>query len=234
MLSIDGLQVRYGDFIAVSSVTLEVAPGQIAALIGANGAGKSSLLNAVAGLMRPTAGTVRFDGCDITGMPADRIVAKGLSLVPQGGRSFLRMSVHDNLVIGSYPKAVRKHADASLERVYSLFPVLEEKRNELAGSLSGGQRQMLAIGRALMSRPKCLMFDEISLGLAPVTIKDLYARIRQINSEEGITIILVEQDTERALRIADTCCVMLKGEVAMAGPAKDMTNESIKSAYFGI
>ena len=234
MLSIDGLQVRYGDFIAVSSVTLEVAPGQIAALIGANGAGKSSLLNAVAGLMRPTAGTVRFDGCDITGMPADRIVAKGLSLVPQGGRSFLRMSVHDNLVIGSYPKAVRKHADASLERVYSLFPVLEKKRNELAGSLSGGQRQMLAIGRALMSRPKCLMFDEISLGLAPVTIKDLYARIRQINSEEGITIILVEQDTERALRIADTCCVMLKGEVAMAGPAKDMTNESIKSAYFGI
>ena len=234
MLSIDGLQVRYGDFIAVSSVTLEVAPGQIAALIGANGAGKSSLLNAVAGLMRPTAGTVRFDGCDITGMPADRIVAKGLSLVPQGGRSFLRMSVYDNLVIGSYPKAVRKHADASLERVYSLFPVLEEKRNELAGSLSGGQRQMLAIGRALMSRPKCLMFDEISLGLAPVTIKDLYARIRQINSEEGITIILVEQDTERALRIADTCCVMLKGEVAMAGPAKGMTNESIKSAYFGI
>ncbi len=234
MLRIDGLQVKYGDFIAVSSVSLEVAPGQIAALIGANGAGKSSLLNAVAGLMKPAAGSVHFEGHDITDMPADQIMALGLSLVPQGGHSFLRMSVHDNLMVGSYPKAARRHAATSLEHVYSLFPVLEEKRNELAGALSGGQRQMLAIGRALMSRPKCLMFDEISLGLAPVTIRDLYARIRQINREEGITIILVEQDTERALGIADTCCVMLKGEVAMAGPAKDMTNESIKSAYFGI
>ena len=234
MLRIEDVQVRYGDFIAVSSVSLSVEQGQVAALIGANGAGKSSLLSAVCGLVRPAAGKVYFDGCDITGLPADKVVERGLCLVPQGGRCFTRMSVYDNLMIGSYPKAARKEAAASLERVYSLFPVLAEKRGELAGSLSGGQRQMLAIGRALMTRPRCVVFDEISLGLAPIAIKGLYERILQINRDEGITVVVVEQDTERALRIADTCFVITKGAIALQGKASQMSDEAIRSAFFGL
>lgn len=234
MLRIEDVEVRYGDFIAVSSVTLDVEEGQVAALIGANGAGKSSLLSAVSGLVRPAAGRVLFNGEDITGRSANEVVERGLCLVPQGGRCFTRMSVYDNLMVGSYPKAARKEARESLERVYSLFPVLAQKRGELAGSLSGGQRQMLAIGRALMTRPRCVMFDEISLGLAPIAIRDLYERIEQINRDEHITVILVEQDTERALRISDTCFVMMKGTITMSGKAADMTHEGIKSAYFGI
>lgn len=234
MLRVSDLQVNYGDFIAVSSASMTIERGSIAALIGANGAGKSSLLEAVAGVLRPAAGTVLFDGEDITSLPADKVVGRGLSLVPQGGRCFSRMSVYDNLMTGSYTKAVRKQARDSLGRVYDLFPDLKDKGRELAGTLSGGQRQMLAIGRALMARPRCILFDEISLGLAPVAVKGLYECIERINREEKITVVVVEQDTARALRIADTCMVMVKGEVAMTGPAKDMSIEEIKTTYFGI
>lgn len=234
MLQIKDLQVKYGDFIAVSSVSMSLPAGGIAALIGANSAGKSSLLNAVAGLLKPSAGRVLFQGEDITGLSADQVVGRGLCLVPQGGRCFVRMSVQDNLLIGSYPKAARRHAKATLEQVYALFPDLQAKRNEPAGTLSGGQRQMVAIGRAMMSEPKCLMFDEISLGLAPVVIRDIYQRIQQINREKHIAVVVVEQDTERALRIADDCHVMLKGAITLSGRAADMDNERIRSAYFGI
>ena len=177
MLKIDSLRVAYGDFVAVSGASLEAGDGQIAAVIGANGAGKSSLLNTVAGLLPSAGGKVFFRGEDITGMAPEKIVDRGLALVPQGGRCFPRMSVRDNLMVGSYPKRARRDAAATLERVYALFPVLKEKEKDLAGTLSGGQRQMLAIGRALMSKPSCLMFDEISLGLAPIVINDIYALI---------------------------------------------------------
>ena len=234
VLQINDLKVQYGDFISVTSCSLHVAPGQIFALIGTNGAGKSSLLNAAAGLIRPVSGSVVFQSEDITGLRADQVISRGLCLVPQGGRCFSRMSVQDNLLVGSYPKAARAGARDSLERVYSLFPDLRVKRNAPAGSLSGGQRQMVAIGRALMSRPRCLMFDEISLGLAPVVIRDLYKCIRRINREDGTTVILVEQDTGRALRIADSFAVMLKGTVTMTGSAEDPDYDRINAACFGL
>ena len=156
MLRVEGLQVKYDGFVAVSSASLEVAAGQVVSLIGANGAGKTSLLSAIAGLLKPAAGRVLLKGEDVTGLPAEQIVNRGLSLVPQGGRCFQRMSVEDNLLIGSFPKAARAQRMESLEHVYTLFPVLKEKRRAAAGTLSGGQRQMVAIGRALMTRPECI------------------------------------------------------------------------------
>lgn len=233
MLKIENLQVKYGDFLAVASVSLEAAKGRITALIGANGAGKTSLLRSAAGLIRPSIGKVWFDGTDITDKSADQIVNMGLSLVPQGSSCFLRMSVRDNLLVGSYPKAARKHAKLSMEKVLTLFPVLETKLRDPAGNLSGGQRQMLAIGRALMSEPKCILFDEISLGLAPIAIRDLYERILRLNREEGMTMVIVEQDTDRALQSSDDCAVMLKGTVMTAGKSASMDPESVRSAYFG-
>lgn len=234
MLSVEGLEVRYGDFIAVHDTTISVGEGQVCALIGANGSGKSSLLNCIAGLMAPYAGTVTFDGTDITGRAAKEVVGEGLSLVPQGGRCFPRMSVMDNLMCGSYPKRARTEAKSSLERVFDLFPVMYEKRRELAGSLSGGQMQMLAIGRALMSRPRCIMFDEISLGLAPVAIQGLYECIARISEEEGLTILVVDQDSERALQMADVGYVMLTGTISLSGSAQDLAGDAFRSAYFGI
>ena len=234
MLKVERLQVRYGDFEAVSSVSLEVAEGRVVSLIGANGAGKSSLLSAMAGLIRPAAGTVTFQGEDITGMTCEQIVQRGLCLVPQGGRCFQRMSVEDNLLVGSYPRRARADRRSSLEMVYSLFPVLQEKRKQAAGTLSGGQRQMVAIARALMAKPTCLMFDEISLGLAPIVIQDLYDTIRRIHQEQGMSVIVVEQDTERALRVSDYSYVMLEGAVSLSGPSDTLTMEKIRSAYFGV
>lgn len=234
MLRVENLQVKYGHFTAVFSASLEVPEGKIISLIGANGAGKTSLLSAVAKLLTPSEGKVFFRGEDITQLPADQIVRRGLCLVPQGGRVFQRLSVKDNLTIGSYPKEARKHYAESLEQVFQLFPVLYEKREAQAGTLSGGQRQMLAIGRALMSRPSCIMFDEISLGLAPLAIRDLYTCIRKINREQRTSIILVEQDTERALKISDYCYVMMKGNISLSGKTDDFTDEQIRKAYFGI
>ncbi|MBR6186968.1 MAG: ABC transporter ATP-binding protein [Clostridia bacterium] len=234
LLSIEGLTVCYGDFPAVSSASLSVAAEGVSALIGANGAGKTTLLEAAAGLHRPKAGKIFFQGEDITGLPPEEIVRRGLCLVPQGGRCFPRMSVEDNLLMGSYSPRGRKNARQSLERVYALFPALMQKRKAPAGSLSGGQRQMTAIGRAFMADPKCILFDEISLGLAPVVIHDLYERIQTVNAEEKTAILLVEQDTEKALVLSDTCFVMLKGSVTLSGPSGKLRPEDIRSAYFGI
>ena len=234
MLRVEGLQVKYDGFVAVSSASLEVAAGQVVSLIGANGAGKTSLLSAIAGLLKPAAGRVLLKGEDVTGLPAEQIVNRGLSLVPQGGRCFQRMSVEDNLLIGSFPKAARAQRMESLEHVYTLFPVLKEKRRAAAGTLSGGQRQMVAIGRALMTRPECILFDEISLGLAPVVIQDIYDRIRMINEEENTTIILVEQDTQRALEASDYCYFLLEGKISLSGASASMTPEAIRRAYFGL
>lgn len=233
ILKVEGVQTKYGDFIAVESATLDVPEGQIVSLIGSNGAGKSTLMDTIAGLHKPSAGKIYFKGEDITGMPAEKIVLKGLSLVPQGSRCFIRMTVEDNLMMGSFPKSARKKAKDTLEYVYDLFPVLKEKRNDLSGSLSGGQRQMVAVGRALMTSPDLILFDEISLGLAPTIIKDIYARIKEI-SASGTTVVLVEQDTHRAIKTAETCHVMLKGNVVLSGRSKELGEDDIKKAYFGV
>jgi branched-chain amino acid transport system ATP-binding protein len=233
ILKVEGLQAKYGDFLAVASATLDVPKGKIVSVIGANGAGKSTLMDTIAGIHKPSAGKVYFKGEDITGIPAEKLVLRGLSLVPQGSRCFVRMTVEDNLIMGSYPKHTRAKMKDSLERVYQLFPVLKEKRNQLSGSLSGGQRQMVAIGRALMAQPELILFDEISLGLAPTTIKDIYARIKEINAE-GTTVVLVEQDTNRAIRTAEYTHVMLKGRVVLSGPSKELGEDEIKKAYFGL
>lgn len=233
LLSVQGLKVCYGDFPAVASASISIAPQGISALIGANGAGKTTLLEAVAGLRSPREGKVFFCGEDITGLTPEEIVRRGLCLVPQGGGCFFRMSVEDNLLMGSYTKRARKNAKKTLERVYALFPDLKQKRKVPAGSLSGGQRQMTAIGRAFMACPQCILFDEISLGLSPLVIHDLYERIRQVNAEEKTACLLVEQDTEKALSMSDTCFVMLKGSVTLAGPSAAMKPEDIRNAYFG-
>lgn len=233
MLKVENVQAKYGDFIAVQDASLEVQEGMIVSLIGSNGAGKSTLMDTIAGLHKPSAGKIYFKGEDITGLPAEKIVTRGLSLVPQGSRCFIRMTVEDNLIMGSFPKAMRKKCADSLERVYELFPVLKEKRNDLSGSLSGGQRQMVAVGRALMTNPEMVLFDEISLGLAPTIIKDIYARIKEIN-KAGTTVVLVEQDTHRAIKTAEVVDVMLKGKVVLTGRPQDLGEDEIKKAYFGI
>ncbi len=234
LLRIEALSAGYGDFVAVDAVDLEVGEGQIVSLIGINGAGKTTLMDTVAGLHRPTAGKVLFAGEDITGLSADRIVAKGLSMVPQGGRCFPRMSVQDNLLMGSFPKVARKNAKQTLEHIYELFPDLAEMKQRPAGTLSGGQRQMVAIGRALMGAPKCLIFDEISLGLAPAVINDIYKKIKRINEEEKTSIILIEQDIRRVLKASDSFYVMLKGRAVLCGKSDEVDSEALKKAYFGI
>lgn len=234
LLSIKNLSAGYGDFVAIDSVDLAVKKGQIVSLIGINGAGKTTLMHTVAGLHKPASGKVLFGGEDITGLSADKIVAKGLSLVPQGGRCFTRMSVQDNLLMGSFPRSVRKNAKQTLEHIYELFPDLGEMKQRPAGNLSGGQRQMVAIGRALMGDPECLIFDEISLGLSPVIINDIYKKIKRINEEENTSIILIEQDIRRALKASDAFYVMLKGRVALSGQSDEIDSETLKKAYFGI
>jgi branched-chain amino acid transport system ATP-binding protein len=233
ILKVEGIRAKYGDFVAVEQATLDVPQGMIVSIIGANGAGKSTLMDTIAGTHRPDSGKVYFMGEDITGMPAEKVVAGGLTLVPQGSRCFIRMTVEDNLIMGSFPKTARARQKDTLERVYELFPVLREKRNELSGSLSGGQRQMVAIGRALMSNPALVLFDEISLGLAPTIIKDIYARIKEINGE-GMSVVLVEQDTKRAAKTGEICHVMLKGRVVLSGRSGELGEQEIKKAYFGL
>lgn len=233
ILEINSLTVKYGEFTAVNDVSMSIRKGTLVSVLGTNGSGKTTLMNTIAGLCSPVSGGIKFAGEDITGLPADKRAGKGISLVPQGGRCFNRMSVRDNLMVGSYGKTVRRCADRSLDRVYELFPVLYEKRKLPAGSLSGGQRQMTAIGRALMSRPKLMLFDELSLGLAPVVVNDIYDAVKRISREEGTTIVMVEQDTRRAMRMTDFTYIMLKGRVVLEGASGELPEEAVKKAYFG-
>jgi branched-chain amino acid transport system ATP-binding protein len=234
MLVVQDLRVSYGDFVAVNGASLTVPKGTNFSLVGTNGAGKSTLVDCIAGVTKPARGKVFFKGEDITGKPAHEIVARGLTLVPQGSRCFVRLTVEDNLIIGSYTKKARASKAESLRYVYDLFPVLYEKRNDLSGSLSGGQRQMVAIGRALMSQPEMILFDEISLGLAPTVIKDIYVRIREINRENGVTVVLIEQDVKRSLQTSSRCDVMLGGRIVLSGSPAVLPEERIKAAYFGM
>jgi branched-chain amino acid transport system ATP-binding protein len=230
LLQVDAIDAFYGDFQALYGVSLRIEAGQVVAIIGANGAGKSTLLRTIAGLMHPRRGRIRFDGQDVTQLPAFKAVKRGIALVPEGRRLFPSLSVEENLQIG----AQSKRAGAwTLARVYALFPVLAERRRVPATALSGGQQQMAAIARALVSNPKLLLCDEISLGLAPIVVRDIYARLPDI-VREGLTIVLVEQDIVQALRAADHVYCLQEGRIALDGAAKTLTREAISSAYFGV
>ena len=231
MLAVRELAAGYGPIRALHGVTLDVAAGDVVAVIGPNGAGKSTLLNTVVGVLRPRGGRVIFDGCDVTGQPPERLVSRGLCLVPERRQVFAELPVQDNLALGAYSR--RGATAADLERIYALFPVLRERARQLAGTLSGGQQQMLAIGRGLMSRPKLLMLDEPSLGLAPLVVRDIMATVAGLRGA-GTTVLLVEQNARAALEIADRAYVLEGGRVALEGPAKALlSDEQVQRAYLG-
>jgi branched-chain amino acid transport system ATP-binding protein len=230
LLDVRAIDVFYGDFQALFGVSLTVDPGQVVAVIGANGAGKSTLLRTLAGLMRPARGDIRFDGEATGGRPAYAMVKRGIALVPEGRRLFPSLTVEENLLIGGQ---LRRPGPWNLERIYALFPVLAERRHLPAPALSGGQQQMAAIARALMSNPRLLLCDEISLGLAPIIVRDIYARLPEIVGE-GLSLIIVEQDIVQALQAAAHVYCLQEGRIALHGPARDMTREAISAAYFGV
>ena len=232
-LNVTELDVHYKDFQALWQVSLQVQKGEIVSVIGANGSGKSTLLKSISGLLSPTRGGIEFFGEEIHGYPAHDVVAMGISLVPEGRRVFPRLTVYENLIMGSYIPRTRAEKDETIVRIHELFPILQSRHEQMASTLSGGEQQMLAIGRAMMSKPKLMLCDEISLGLAPVFIKDIYKRMRQIN-EEGITIVLVEQDVKRSLKAAARAYVMLEGKVVLQGEADSLSEDEVKKAYFGI
>jgi branched-chain amino acid transport system ATP-binding protein len=232
-LKVGGLDVQYKDFQALWNVSFEVRQGEIVSVIGANGSGKSTLLNTIAGLLSPSRGTIKFFGERIDGLLPHETVPRGITLVPEGRRVFPRLTVFENLVMGSYIPRTRAGKDEMLKKIYELFPILRARHNQMANTLSGGEQQMLAIGRAMMSEPKLILCDEISLGLAPVVIKDIYKRLGQIN-REGITIVLVEQDIKRSLKVANRAYIMLEGKVVLEGQPASLTEEQVKKAYFGI
>jgi branched-chain amino acid transport system ATP-binding protein len=233
ILKIDHIDVFYGDFHALWDVSLEISKGDIVSIIGSNGAGKSTLMYTIAGQHVPAQGTIEFKGDRIDGRGPHLSVGKGIALVPEGRRVFPRLTVYDNLIIGAYTPRARANIDQNLKKIYELFPILAERTEQRSITLSGGEQQMLAIGRALMSEPELLLCDEISLGLAPVIIKSIYKRLELI-SQQGITIALVEQDVKRSLRIADYAYVMLEGKIALQGKAADLGEEQVKKAYFGM
>jgi len=233
LLAVDRLTVHYNQFQALSEVSLQVKNGSVVSLIGSNGAGKSTLLNTIMGINKPTSGKVLIDGQEIQGLATNKVVAKGICLSPEGSQVFEKLSVRENLMLGAYLPNARKHMDESMEKVLSLFPMLKEKYEQTADFLSGGQRQMLAIGRAIMSMPKILMCDEISLGLAPVIIQDIYETLEKIKAE-GVTIILVEQDMKRSLMYSDYAYVILKGTVVLEGNSAELTEDEVSDAYFGL
>jgi branched-chain amino acid transport system ATP-binding protein len=232
-LKVSELDAHYKDFQALWNVSFEVNKGEMVSIIGANGSGKSTLLNSIAGLLTPSRGTIEFFGERIDGLLPHETVPRGITLVPEGRRVFPRLSVYENLVLGSYTPKMRAKKDETLTKIYELFPILEERRRQMANTLSGGEQQMLAIGRAMMSEPQLILCDEISLGLAPVVIKDIYKRLGQIN-QEGITIVLVEQDIKRSLKVANRAYIMLEGKVVLEGEPSALTEAQVKKAYFGI
>ena len=232
-LEVTGLEVAYGKITALRGASLTVDRGEIVTLIGANGAGKSTTVRTLAGLNRPVAGRVVFDGKDTIGQPPEEIVRRGLILAPEGRRIFPRMSVHENLIMGAY---TRRDAGikADIERAFTLFPRLKEREKQLAGSLSGGEQQMLAIGRALMAKPKLLMLDEPSLGLAPILVEQIFTIILEINSQ-GTTVLLVEQNAYKALEIAHRGYVLETGVIVQTGTGKELlASEDVQKAYLGM
>ncbi len=236
MLRLRNLDAGYGKLAVLRRVTLHVAPGEVVAIVGANGAGKSTLLRTVAGLLRPCGGEVVFGGAKATGLAAEKLVAMGCSLVPEGRQVFATMPVRENLLVGAHVQLARGRREEvarDLERIYGLFPILAQRERQLAGTLSGGEQQMLAIGRALMARPRLVMLDEPSMGLAPLVVKDIFGIVRRIR-EEGTTVLLVEQNARAALRIADRGYVLETGRIVLQGTAEELlANRDVQRAYLG-
>jgi branched-chain amino acid transport system ATP-binding protein len=229
LLQVQALDAFYGDFQALFGVVVEVGPGEAAAVVGANGAGKSTLLNSIAGLIRARPEAIVFNGIPIGGMPAHEVAAHGIALVPEGRALFPSLTVEENLLVGG---SLKRRGPWSLSRVYQLFPALAERRRLPATALSGGEQQMVAIGRGLMSNPKLLLCDEISLGLAPIVVREIYARLPAILAE-GISLVIVEQDVMQAVKAASRVYCLQEGRVALQGAADVLTREAIAAAYFG-
>jgi len=233
MLKIENLVVSYGGIEALKGISLEVEEGKIVTLVGANGAGKSTTLRSIVGLVKPKSGTITYKGKDLLAEKTQNIVRNGITLVPEGRRIFPNLTVLENLKIGAFTRTDSKGINADLERVYSTFPILKERSWQLAGTLSGGEQQMLAVGRALMSRPKLLMMDEPSLGLAPLIVKEIFEIIKEIH-RQGVTILLIEQNANAALHIAHKGYVLETGRITLTGTGKELLeNEEVKSAYLG-
>ena len=233
MLEVKDLEVYYGMIQAIKGISFEVNQGEVIALIGANGAGKTTTLHTITGLLSPKKGSVMFEGTDITKIPAHKIVSMGMAHVPEGRRVFAELSVYENLKMGAYTRKDKNEIEESLANVYKRFPRLEERRNQMAGTLSGGEQQMLAMGRALMSKPKIILMDEPSMGLSPIFVNEIFDIIQAV-SESGTTVLLVEQNAKKALSIADRAYVLETGKITMAGNAKDMLeDEAVKKAYLG-
>ena len=232
MLKVEDLHVYYGSIHAIKGISFEVSEGEIVTLIGANGAGKSTTLNTISGLLKPRSGSVSFEDHNIVGVPAHKIVSHGMALCPEGRRVFLQMTVQENLEMGGYTRPAAE-IESSLADVYERFPRLKERYRQTAGTLSGGEQQMLAMGRALMSKPKLLMLDEPSMGLAPILVEQIFDIIKELH-KAGTTILLVEQNAQMALSIADRSYVLETGTISMSGSAKELLNdERVQKAYLG-
>ncbi len=233
MLKVENLNVSYGVIAAIKGVSFQVNKGEIVALIGANGAGKTTILQTVTGLIQPKSGSLFFEGVDLRRTPAHKIVSLGMAHVPEGRRIFQELTVLENLKLGAFTRKDKKEIADSLEMVYSRFPRLKERRTQIAGTLSGGEQQMLAMGRALMSRPKLILMDEPSMGLSPLLVSEVFDIIREINAS-GTTVLVVEQNARKVLSIADRAYVLETGNIVLEGKAKDLLNDdSVKKAYLG-
>ena len=233
LLKITNLQVSYGGIDALAGISFDVEEGEIVTLIGANGAGKSTTLRTISGLVKAKAGRIVYDGRDITSMNPQKIVSEGIAMVPEGRHVFDNLTVKDNLLIGAYLRKDRESINEDIEHIYTLFPRLHEREWQLAGTLSGGEQQMLAVGRAIMTQPRILMMDEPSLGLAPIVVKEIFSIIRTLN-ETGMTILLIEQNANAALRCSHRAYVMETGRITMSGPSADLlADKRVQDAYLG-
>lgn len=234
ILEVAGLHAGYGDLTVLNGVDLVVPRGQVVSVVGANGAGKSTLLRAISGVIRATAGSIVVDGVDVTGVAAHKMIRHDIVMVPEGRKLFPNLTVEENLRLGAFHKGARVHAKETLQEVFELFPRLVERRNQVAGSLSGGEQQMCAIGRGLMAKPKILMLDEPSLGLAPIVVEQIFGLIKDL-SESGLTILLVEQNVADALELSSHASVMEQGEVTLTGTGAELLNDPrLQSAYLGV
>lgn len=233
-LEVKNIDVFYGDVQVIYDLSLRVEEGEVVSIVGGNGAGKSTLLKTISGLINPAAGEIVFEGSAVHKLPPETIVERGIIQVPEGRRLFTLMTVEDNLMIGAYNSRAEKHTDSTVEEVYGMFPRLRERKSQLAMTLSGGEQQMVAIGRGLMAKPKILMLDEPSLGLAPLLIKNIFEAVRKI-ADLGLTVVLVEQDVKHSLSMSDRGYVLEHGRVVMEGPAKELMDDPhIKTAYLGL
>ena len=233
MLKVNNIDVYYGAIHAIKDVSLEVPDGEIVTLIGSNGAGKSTTLHTISGLIKPKNGSIIFEDKDIAGMPAHKIVGMGLCQVPEGRHVFANMTVMENLELGAYLRSDKAGIEEDMKKIFDKFPRLLERKNQISGTLSGGEQQMLAMGRALMSRPRLLLLDEPSMGLAPLLVKEIFNKIKEIN-ESGTTVLLVEQNANMALSIADKAYVLETGRIALAGTAQELaSSEAVRKAYLG-